>query len=333
MRIVLDDTLVVAKSVGGGLGSGLVDTADTGTRLNAKAHVAVHTPGGAPRVLDGDVLDTVINTVADSENTVVKVDAAVGTSNNTGGVELEGGGVSLDGNGDGSESDGIQEGLAVVDGDVVVVLDLNDTVTVVHAGGVEHSGVGVVSLGGHGGGLGVVEGGIHKTATAGQVTELPGAVHELLLGKGHEVASGNEVSTFHGTSGRERPAGTASALILDGGDGTSGNPVDRVSIGSGEGLLVTASGLVLGTVAEESAVLVVGQISELVDANGGGLALVGADLLDVGGELLKSEVELFGGAVVLAVLSDEVHELHEVGVEGGGRSVGSQGGSDEGSHL
>jgi hypothetical protein len=104
---------------------------------------------------------------------VVEVDTASGSSDDTTGVRAEGGLVSLDGDGDGAKSDGVEKSLVVVDGDIVVALNLDNTVTLVVAGGVEHGGVGVVFLEGDGGAHGVVEGTVHKTATAGKVSVLP----------------------------------------------------------------------------------------------------------------------------------------------------------------
>lgn len=103
---------------------------------------------------------------------MVKVGTATFTKDTTG-VRAESGLVSLDGDRDGAKCEGVEEGLFFVGGDIVIGLNLDNTVTLVVAGGVVLSGVGVVSLEGDGGGLGVVEGAVHKTATAGKVTESP----------------------------------------------------------------------------------------------------------------------------------------------------------------
>jgi hypothetical protein len=51
-------------------------------------------------------------------------------------------------------------------------------------------------------------------------------VHELLLGEREELASGNLVGTLGGTGGGEGPTRATLALVLDGGHGTLGHPVD-----------------------------------------------------------------------------------------------------------
>ena len=43
-----------------------------------------------------------------------------------------------------------------------------------------------------------------------------GAVHQVLLGEGDQLAGGLEVGALHGARGREGPAGTALLLVLDG---------------------------------------------------------------------------------------------------------------------
>jgi len=49
---------------------------------------------------------------------------------------------------------------------------------------------------------------------------------ELLLRERLQGAVFDLVDTFHGTGGGESPAGSALTLVLDGGDSTSGLPVD-----------------------------------------------------------------------------------------------------------
>ena len=74
------------------------DTAHVGlTDLN----ITGLTPGGAPRVLDEEVVFTILSTIADGEDTVVELGTAGGASDDTTGVALEGHSVSLDGDGDG----------------------------------------------------------------------------------------------------------------------------------------------------------------------------------------------------------------------------------------
>jgi hypothetical protein len=73
---------------------------------------------------------------------------------------------------------------------------------------------------------GIFETIVHKTTIATLVALGLGAVNELLLGKGDEVASLDLPSTLHRTGGRESPAGSALSLVLNRGDGTLGSPVD-----------------------------------------------------------------------------------------------------------
>jgi len=59
-------------SVGGGVESVLLDTADTLTGLNTDSDVTLITPPGVPRVLDEVVRSTVEGTVTNSEDGVVE---------------------------------------------------------------------------------------------------------------------------------------------------------------------------------------------------------------------------------------------------------------------
>lgn len=55
----------------------------------------------------------------------------------------------------------------------------------------------------------VLEGIVHQTTIASIVSIAGGAVHQVLLGEGDKVSSGNLVDTLSGSSGGEGPAVTA----------------------------------------------------------------------------------------------------------------------------
>ena len=96
----------------------------------------------------------------------------------------------------------------------------------------------------------------------------PRAVHELLLAERNQRVSGEGPDALHGARGREGPARAALALVLDGGDGTSIAPVLG---GGGDAVRDVFAGHANATlsgclVAEQLAVLGVGEVGELVDA-------------------------------------------------------------------
>ena len=66
------------SSVGGRVGRGLLNAADTSTILDSESDVALLTPVGVPRVLNEPVFEAsgCISAIADSEDSVVKVGAA-----------------------------------------------------------------------------------------------------------------------------------------------------------------------------------------------------------------------------------------------------------------
>merc|ERR1712039_421585 len=148
--------------------------------------------------------------------------------------------VSLDGNGDGLLGNGGLEGsTGSVSRDIVEASD-GDSATFFHAlvasaGSTSSRGVRISFLGDHRGLLSVLESVVHETTIAAGVDG--GALDELFLREGNEVSGSEEVSTLERTGGGESPAGTALSLVLDGGNGTLGNPVDLVSESGGVELL------------------------------------------------------------------------------------------------
>jgi len=205
-----------------------LDTADTDTVGDTDSDVTLLTPLGSPGVLDDVVVLTVLGTVTDGEDGVIHLSSALGGGDDTTGVLMEGWLVSLNTNGDWLLGNGSLKLIWGVLWNILRLGDLNLTFGLVVLA-VEEWGLGsvwVVGLGLHGVALGVLEGSVWHTTVATKVAIEVGAVNELLFGEGDEVASGEEMSTFHSTGGRERPAGTALTLVLDWGNGTLGSPVD-----------------------------------------------------------------------------------------------------------
>merc|ERR1719454_2191669 len=108
-------------SVGAGVGRLLGDTANVGL---SDLDIARLTPGGAPRVSDEEVVFTVLGTVADGKDTVVKLGSAGGAGDDTTSVALEGHSVGLDGDRDGLDGNGGLEGTTgSIGGDIVEARD------------------------------------------------------------------------------------------------------------------------------------------------------------------------------------------------------------------
>jgi len=81
------------------LRSAHLDTADTSTSLNSEFDVSLISPCGRPGVLYEVVLDTVLNTPSDSEDTVIELSSTGRSSDNSRLVLLEDSSISFDGNG------------------------------------------------------------------------------------------------------------------------------------------------------------------------------------------------------------------------------------------
>lgn len=205
----------------------LLETADTGTgglHVSCDSDVALLAPSSAPRVLDEPVVGTFVGTIANKEDTVVEA-SATEMLDDTAEVELPGKGC-IDSNGDwaGLESSG--ESSWVIHGDIREVSD-NSNTTLSVASAISTS-VWIVGLGLDHGSLCVGESLIHKTTIATLVALFGGAINELLLREGVELFVLEEVSTLHGSSGGESPAGATLTLVLDWGDGTLSSPVDGI---------------------------------------------------------------------------------------------------------
>lgn len=305
--------------------SSIKDTAQVGIRA-LDADVSTLTPGVTPRVLDLPVVNTVVSTVTDQQDTVVKVLAAL-AGEDTRLVQLEGGLVGLDGDRDGLLSNGRHQSVDAVRSDVGVGLgggtsDVGVTSLLAGAGLLGGTrGVRILVLSGN---TTVLldegEGIIHPATVAASIGTSDVARNQLLLREGEQVAILVVVSTLKSTSGGERPAGTALALVLHGGDGTLGDPVNgrRQSRDVLGGFVHTA---VVGTAQVRSAgttnldgihELREGQVSELVQAKLVGVlgvGVVGLDQVDVVGEDLKTLNVLSTILQVDTVLLEVLEEL------------------------
>ncbi len=333
------ETSACARSVGGdGERLGL-DTADTLAIDDSESDVTLLTPGGVPGVLDLPVVEAggLVVAPAGDEHGVVGSGTALGGVKDTTSVVLPGALVGLNGDREGLGCEGGLHLGDVIGGNEAVLGDLDGggarLVVLASAGGsCLATLVGVDALELSLVGLPVLECLVLPSTVAAVVGG--GAVNELLLGEGEELAGVDLVDTLEGTGGRERPAGTALALVLDGGDGTLGLPVNVARVLVLGVLNVVSGGVHLGSVTEHLVVLDGGEVREEVVTKlevGVGLVALVDEALGIGEEL-KTGHELLNGLVLLAPLSEVVHELElEVGKLGGGD--GGEGGGDEGLHV
>lgn len=147
------------------------------------------------------------------------------------------------------------------------------------------------------------------------------AGNELLLGKLNKLALPDKVSSFHRSDSREGPARSALALVLDGGDGSLGHPVDSISVRGGELSDVHRSDSDSLLVSHESLVLSFSPVRHLIVTSSVGLlgAVVFLDKLLSSRELQQAELVLLDGTVGLAMLSNELHEsVFDLRDDGGG---------------
>jgi len=206
------------------------NTTDVATTLNA--NVSTFTPRGTPAVLDGPVVSTGwVSTIADNQDTMVKVGTTASIVVNTARVELEGLRIGFNGNRDRSGGDGLHERRVFLHrGHVLKPIDRGRNRTT--GGGLACSLYALVRVGILGTDTtvadDVLESLIHHTTAATLVAFGSTAIHQLLFGERNEIASGNGMATFSGSSGRESPASTTCSLIRDPCDVTSPDPVHRI---------------------------------------------------------------------------------------------------------
>jgi len=320
------------------------------------ADVAGFAPRGSPGVLDLVEVKARggISAITDSQDTVIQVGSA-STSEDTRLVELEGGLVGLDGDRDWLLVQGRHQSRVRGSGNISVGKRSN--ASDLWLGGVTGSAslggardVWIVSLSGK---TTVLldpgEGVVHPATVAAVVSTNWGAlqvvaINQVLLREGLESTSLELVSTFQSTSGRERPAGAALALVLDTSDGTSGDPVNR----GGEGRDVSRSLVDVGslllriwtgeTKANEGSPLIERHVGELVVAEGVGVVarVVGLDQIFVVGEVLEHVDEVLTRLGLNLVFLEPVEELlFVVGtvVDIASKSGSSHGSENSGAHF
>lgn len=155
-----------------------------------------------------------------------------------------------------------------------------------------------------------MEGLIHETTIATLVALGSGAVYEVLLRKADEGASLDEMSSFGGTSGGERPARSALTLVLNTSNGTLGSPVPASRSGGINLVYGKTSRRSLGNIHATSpgGELLKCLVGELIDGDSEALSLgiVLSDELEVGAEDGRTKIVLDGRIVFLAVLSLEL---------------------------
>jgi len=240
---------------------------------------------------------------------------------------------SINGNGDRGNSNGGLEGRFASRRNIVVAAEVSTNVVSVELALVRSSGgVRVRSLSINTVVLdNVLEGLVHETSLASLVSLSSGAINEVLLGEAYKGSSLQEMSTFGGTSGRERPARSALSLVLNLSDGTLGSPVkfntsitnvmNNRWVGVGPGDVHTAS---------PALELLEGLIGELVKSNGesSSFGVPSVNEVIVVSENGESLLGFEEGLVELTVLVLPVVEGFSVLLFGEGR-VGTGNKSDE----
>lgn len=180
-------------------------------------------PGGVPRVLD----NVIVSGVSNQQDGVVQLRGFGAVAENSARVIEPGGGIDANGNGlvvvGGDQSafasgldHGVLRGLEGSRLDLAVSFD---------------SLIGIFAFGGDTLGLNVRGSPFGPGSGASLALEsfLAAAIDQLLFREALESASLEGRGSFQNTGSAERPAGSALSLVLDGGDGVLGSPVNARS--------------------------------------------------------------------------------------------------------
>lgn len=183
--------------------------------FSRESEVTILTEFGAPRVLNLPVL---FNRVVTNEQDTV-VDALSAGLQDSLSVELERRSIDTNSNrslnnarnkvGAGSDSSVSRNGVGLRRRDLTSSIDSQVGISFFSSETVLNN---------------VVQSEITETTTASLVFGV--TVNELLLRETGELSISNEVSTFNTTSSSERPAATASTLVLRSSNGSLSNPID-----------------------------------------------------------------------------------------------------------
>lgn len=143
-------------------------------------------------------------------------------------------------------------------------------------------------------------------------------INQILLRERKQNTLIKEISSFQTSSSTKGPARSTITLVLNGGDGTLGSPIDTGEGSGVEGLTVNCSGaetvfdaLIINSVGGLHASdglleFVASEVSKLVEGEGVGVSWVGVVSLDFD-EVLEEDVFsefFFGGSAVGLVVLD-----------------------------
>jgi hypothetical protein len=194
--------------------------------LDVKGHVDVtlFSPGGSPGVSDDSVGDSVFGSETNGGDGVIEARFTSAVVENTTGVTLEIVVGSINGNASWSLFDGFYQGFPIVVSDSFVGYSLDNSLVFGIFALSTLSGVSILAFELLWVGHKILHSFSLKSTIATTVTSI--AINELLFRELEKFSSLDEVSTLHGSSGREGPAGTALSLVLNWVDSSFRSPVN-----------------------------------------------------------------------------------------------------------
>jgi len=145
-------------------------------------------------------------------------------------VVLEGSLISFNGNGDWVDIDSGAESVGIMRSDILVTGDFGVLSSSEGLAGTIFASVRIRGFSSETISFSILEGVVHETTFAAHVAIFASAVNQLLFRERSEHHVLDLNGTFNVTSGRESPARTALALVLDGGNSSLGNPIESARV-------------------------------------------------------------------------------------------------------
>ena len=149
---------------------------------------------------------------------MVKLSSTCSWINNSSGIGLEDWLIGFNSNGHWLLGNGSSELWRAVCGNIFVWENTNGSLRFNEGAGTILSGVGIVSFSLKFGSLSILECSIKHSTVTTFISEGRWAINKLLLWKGDHLSSFYGIHALNGTSGREWPAWSALALVLNGGN-------------------------------------------------------------------------------------------------------------------
>ena len=278
--------------------------------MDFKSHsdVTIFSPGGFPGVSDDSIVFSVICSITNGDDSVVKVISTITVVEDSTFVSMENATLSINGNASWSRSDGGFQCGDTVFFDMRVGTNSDNFLGFLGFARFSFSNVWIILFEFHWVFRSILESSGLTTTIATMTFSI--AINELRFSELEKLSSLDKVSTLHDSRGSESPAGTAVSLVLNWVNSSLLSPVDLSGF-DGVDLLNLKSFGGVGNSSHHLVGLILSHGGEHVVSNNKGVLWIGVDLFVIGislGEEGHSEGVLFLGSIVNVEVGNVFHE-------------------------